>query len=384
MSASSLRDRIQEVPEDKPRVRVRAVSRPGRAIAFLVVNVAVAAAAFAAGQLVQSPEGKLAETSREVVAVYAAVEERQVSEGVVGKASVKAGPETTISGMSVGGAALPVVTATHVSPGDVVENGAMVATVSDRPLFFLSLDIPLFRDLHFRDKGTDVLSLQKALGASETGTFDLQTSWAWRNLYAGVDMVPPGGVGEGAYVSIAEVQALPRSDFPPTVTSIASPGSLLSEEYPLLKLLTGPPQVEFRASAREATNITEGLEVRISSAAGESTSAKVAQIGPFEAATSGDQPQKAGHLIRVSLTAADTARFKEGSGVSVSTQAATPPTKSLPSVAIRQDGGSKYVLAIDDKGDVRRVNVLVHATASGWSSVEAAELTTGDRVQVTP
>lgn len=384
MLDSAVRDSSEEMPTPASSVRVRRVSRPGRAIVFVAISVVVAGAAFAAGQRVQSPEGKLAEAASEQIPVFATVEARKVSPGIVAKAAVRQGPVFKIDGTKVSDAALPVVTEMFLKPSDPIENGSLAGTVADRPLFLLDLEIPLYRDLRLKDKGSDVRSLQKSLGAVETGVFDYQTLGLWRALYTKSELTPPGGLGVGTFVSMREIQALPISSYARTVASTAALGSMLGEDVPLVTIFTGPPQVEFRATAIEATKIAVGSETTISNTAGNTTIGKVTEVGPFEAATSGDQPQKAGHRVVVALSGSEMQKYTEGSGVTVSTQAPSAPAKSLPTVAVRDDSGSKYVLVKRKNGEVGRVPITVLESAAGWTSIEAPDMSLGETVQVSP
>ncbi|MDJ0336748.1 hypothetical protein [Cryobacterium sp. PH31-O1] len=279
------------------------------------------------------------------------------------------------------GASVAVVTKAGVASGATLTNGALVGTVSDRPVFVFSLKIPLFRDIHRSDKGTDVSSLQDALGVPATAVMDTSTLNAVRHLYNGAELVPPGGAGNGTYVRLSEFVSLPSSDEPPLVRTIAGVGTLLDSNTPLATLSIGRGFVSVRASVSEADHIVQGSEASVQGADGATTKGTVTSIGDFQASgTVAGRPP--GRDIRIDLPEDDP--LASGASVAVLFGVAGELVTAVPTLAIRSDSGGDYVLRRADNSTAERVTVTILRNANGWSAVDSALLAVGDDVTVSP
>lgn len=88
-----------------------------------------------------------------------------------------------------GAEGLRVFTQVHLTTGQGVGSGTLVAEVSGRPLIALDVPFPLYRDIAPGDRGPDVTAVQEALGwlgrldAPFSGTFDNTTQAAVARLY---------------------------------------------------------------------------------------------------------------------------------------------------------------------------------------------------------
>ncbi|MEG3616153.1 hypothetical protein [Isoptericola haloaureus] len=85
-------------------------------------------------------------------------------------------------------------------PGDLVRPGEPLLEVNGRPVFFLSGDVPLWRELSLGDRGKDVLSLNEALhdaghlsAARVDEVFGEGASGAVGSLHAAAGYVEPSG-----------------------------------------------------------------------------------------------------------------------------------------------------------------------------------------------
>jgi len=403
-------------------VRIPIVSRVGRIWVFVAVCVVLVGVGFGAGWVVRSPQSGAVTAVRAAVVVYATAEMRTVSVGLRAQGVVSDSEKLTVLGTGVtmgsgvdaskpgvegskpgggqepggekgpgGGAGVSgggraVVTRVGLGVGDAAVNGELLATVSDRPFFVLGMRIPPFRDLRRGDQGSDVKSLQVALGVSETGVVDSATLRAVQKLYARYGLVPPGGVGAGMYIAAGEI--LPVSVTPPPVVeSVAGVGDVLGAGRPLAILRVGVPTIRFRATVASLSTVKQGALVKISGLKGRVVEGSVTSVSGFRGADSQQASLQPGYEVVVSFTeppAAD--EFPTGQSVTVTDAATPPPSLAVPQVAIKQDASGPYVLKApkDDSGHPGRVSVTVLAQSDGWVAIAAEGLVAGDRVQVQP
>ena len=342
------------------------------------MTVLLAAVGFILGWFVRSPDASVLELKDSTVPVFAAAEMRSVSGEVRIQGTVVGADPVSILVQPPAGTTRAVVTSITAAAGDELSNGALLGTVSDRPVFVFSVRIPLYRDLSVGTKGSDVASLQAAMGVPSTGTFDTATTRAVRALYAKVGQVPPGGKTT-PFVSESEFYTLRADLGVPTVLSTSTPGTELDGTHPLATLGVGTPYVSLRASVVEATDMTDGQAVTIDLADGNSVSGSVSAISAFQAtATDGGRPP--GRDIRIS--ASDTAKLSPGATVSVLFGEKVPPQLSVPTLAVRSDSSGDYVLTKTRGGKLKRVDITVERNADGWSAVKAQTLSAGDAVLV--
>ncbi|BAS09307.1 hypothetical protein AHiyo4_27290 [Arthrobacter sp. Hiyo4] len=186
---------VEPVPNRKKVFR--RLAHPRRTWAFLAGCLVVAGLAFGLGTLVRSADATVLDARSQTIPVYATVDSRAVSDDVRIQGEIVGSDSYSVHAQIPEGASRGVVTHVAVQQGAALTNGTLIGAVSDRPIFVFSLDAPLFRDIRAKDTGTDVASLQKALGVSLSGVMDWQTQEAVRRLYAEAEFVPPGGWREG-------------------------------------------------------------------------------------------------------------------------------------------------------------------------------------------
>ncbi|MEU9166844.1 peptidoglycan-binding protein [Streptomyces sp. NPDC048420] len=207
-------ERLQSAPGTEPTARARMTRRRWVA-AVSVGSTLLAAAGFAASQVIKSPAQAAADTKPPAADVLTApVERRVLKETVVLRGTVAAGQSVTVTPVASGGegAAEPVVTKLPVNTGDTIRAGQLLLEVSGRPVFVLKGELPVYRDLKPGAKGDDVAQLQKALrdlghgtGNDPSGTFKAGTKAALQAFYAGLGYDPrPAVDDEGQAVKAAE------------------------------------------------------------------------------------------------------------------------------------------------------------------------------------
>lgn len=367
------------------RVRLPRLAHPRALWSFLLVTVLLAAGSFYAGTLVRAPQAALTEAAGVKIPVYARAEDRVVATGLSAQGTVVTGPEQKISGTSITAAGRPVVTSVAKRPGDSVRNRDLLATVADRPLFVLTLRIPLYRDLVKGDTGTDVRSLQDALGVRRSGTLDDRTLAAFARMYRSNHVTAAVDSGGDTRVVASEIQEISDGDGLPQVTSIAYPGQVLTNDVPLAVLSLGPSRVSFRANVATRELINVGDTVSIGTVKLGKASGTITAIGGYHAGEGTGDPGNTGYDTTVEFTdAAAAQRFAVGTTVTVGPGAEAAPALAVPQLAVRQDNAGSYVLRRSESGPDTRVTIVVGVQADGWAAVTSDELHSGDDVLVQP
>ncbi|WP_328781556.1 peptidoglycan-binding protein [Streptomyces canus] len=207
-------EQLQSAPGTEQTARARMTRRRWVA-AVSVGSTLLAAAGFAASQVIKSPAQAAADTKPPAADVLTApVERRVLKETVVLRGTVAAGQSVTVAPVASGGegAAEPVVTKLPVNAGDTIRAGQLLLEVSGRPVFVLKGELPVYRDLKPGAKGDDVAQLQNALrnlghgtGNDPSGTFRAGTKSALQAFYAGLGYDPrPAVDDDGEAVKAAE------------------------------------------------------------------------------------------------------------------------------------------------------------------------------------
>lgn len=364
---------------DQPRRQIRRFAHPGRALAFVLVTLLIGLVAFVLGSLVRSPDASVLDAREQSVVVNASVESRVVSDGVRIQGETMGAVRQPINVDSPDGAAFAVVTSTAVEDGAELPDGTLLGTVSDRPVFVFSLEVPLFRDLHRGDIGTDVTNLQAALGTEQTGEVDGSTLDGVRQLYAMAKIDPPGGSGYNTFIKLSEFYSVPQADQLRLVT-IAAVGSRLGTDTPFAILGSGAPYVLARASVSEASQIITGSPVTVQRSGQDEAQGVVSDIGDFESkGTEAGRPPGRDIIITVPAGTAVT----PGEPVSIIFGVAGEPQLAVPTLAIRSDSQGDYVL-VDEAADPKTVRVAVDVirNAQGWTAIDTEELIVGDHVRI--
>lgn len=344
-----------------------------------MVSVLVAALAFVLGTQVRSVDAKILDAREQVVPVYASVEERSVTQDVRIQGEVVGSDSLAVFAKRPEGVERLIVTKIAVKPGTEVSSGTFLGTVSDRPVFSLILEAPLFRDLHLKDSGTDVFRLQKSLGVPETGVMDWRTMQVIREAYAKAGIMPPGGKGNGTFLKLDEFVSLSKANAAPTVRTIAKVGAELNDEAPFVHLGFGTSFVTVRASVSEADKIKLKDQVSVQAPGDTELLGEVATISEFkpEGTTAGRPP---GRDIRIQLP--EESKLLPGQVAAVLFGAKPELGKAVPTLAIRSDARGDYVMRRTGTSEAERVDVTITRNANGWTGVNATELNIGDKVLV--
>ncbi|PQZ93889.1 hypothetical protein CQ018_09630 [Arthrobacter sp. MYb227] len=346
---------------------------------FILVSVLVAVLAFVLGTQVRSADATILDAREQVVPVYASVENRSVTQDIRIQGEVVIGDSYRVYAKRPEGTERMVVTKVVAKPGTEISSGMLLGTVSDRPIFCLMLEAPLFRDLHTKDSGTDVFRLQKALGVSATGVMNGQTMEVIREMYAKAGVLPPGGKGAGSFLKMDEFVSLPAEKSTSVVRTIAQIGTELSDDTPFAQLGFGASFVNVRASVSEADKIKLKEQTTVQTPGDIALTGKVVAISDFqsEGTTAGRPP---GRDIRIELP--KESELISGQIASVLFGAKTEPEKAVPTIAIRSDAAGDYVMRRAGNSQAERVDVTVTRNASGWTAINVKELEIGDEVLV--
>ena len=184
----------------------RSPARRMRRLAGFTLGAACLAIAsgLAGASLVKSPAEVAARTAPPAPSVITApVVDQVLRETIVLRGTFGIGKQQSFGPSSVASTAVNaggggmVVTGMFVRPGDAVHSGEVVAEVSDRPVFVLPGDLPLWRDLVLGESGKDVAELQAALadlgfscGADPYGDFGAGTEAAVKAFYQAIGYAP--------------------------------------------------------------------------------------------------------------------------------------------------------------------------------------------------
>lgn len=386
------------------------VRHPVRIVTFVASVALLLAVAFVAGQLVRGPNDEALQNAARPVPVFAMAEERVVGTGFMLPATVVTAPETdlyvvdasvqasstppvneSLVGESVEETTGPqptarrsdveqsapaervVLSATVVKAGDSLSTGAFVAEVSGRPLFALPSAVPRYRNIVIGDTGSDVRGLQQELatlghydggvdGVFGEGTFD-----ALAKLYKAAGYTLPFVTDGVRGFSWREFVDLPAS--PAEVVSIASIGTILSAETPLLRIRTSVPTLSALATTIELDALNVGDEVGVAAGASTPIKGTVVSVGAF---TTDEETGASGYPVIV--TSPQGAVIDASVPVQIRPWEESAPVLAVPAIAIRQDAGGAYVLVRvgEDKAghpELERVAVGVGAQSDGWVSI---------------
>ena len=394
------------------------VAFPVRTLVITVVVIGAVVAAFFIGTLT-APKGSVATVTDEKVQATAIVEERPIVPDTVILGAVGEGKTRDVLPAVL--QETPTVTKQALKKGEEVVPGQLLGSVAGTPVFAVSGQLPLYRDLAAGDKGDDVVAFQKALESTgynvpASGVVDAATINAVAALFQEAGYVLPQRDSGSALSEASSESATGEDggDQPPvpqtqpyipvvafasiggksgTVLSVAGVSSTLGPEQPLAKIRVGSRTIKAHVNVADAQQLKKGTEVRI--IAGAATFAgTVENVGEFEDGTDSRAP---GH--QVSFATKDEAFEKVQTGTQVRVELTTKAKaqKAVPVTALRHDADGDYVLVTaqgsrgttgqwsknqgsNDKAEPRRVKFTVGKTAAGWAAVESEDLAVGDTV----
>lgn len=410
-------DRAAERDGKLARQALRRIRHPWRVLVFGAITLSLISAAFVAGGYVRSPKDDALTAARQSIPVTVMVESRVVAAGFSIPGTLMAATTSPIlieeasregtaaerpkgdiadsadSEHSASHGERVMVTRSIQKPGGQLAVGDLIAEVSGRPLFAISPEVPLFRDLTVGDTGADVEALQRMLrtldyfGVPENGILDQGTLAAMSRLYRSAKYELPivrAGVPGIAWREFAPV---PRT--PVAVASVASVGTVLSAEVPVLSVVTSDPAIKVRLTGSQKDLISIGGSVDIQTRGGPAMSATIVDIGPLTTdESSGISGYDALVAIPQRLEGIDASEV-----IRVSATVGADPAPAVPITAIRHDSQGPYIVVARDREHVntqtaestRRLPVTVVAQADGWASISAtAEIAIGTEVEVAP
>jgi hypothetical protein len=353
---------------DFPTRRLR---HPGRIIGLSVVIAILLAAAFVAGQLIQSPDDAALQNVDARVEVFAAVESRVVSEGFqlpakavppttvdifVTEASQEASaqaPVATVDDASTPPAAAPapavadservVLSGTGIQPGTTLTFGTLIGEVSGRPFFAWPQDDPLYRNLVPGDKGADVRAIQETLvaldyyGVGVNGTLDRGTMAALQRLYSAAGYSLPFVTDGVRGVSWREL--VPVANQTGLVVWSAPVGTVLSAQSAVLHVEVSPSTLMVQATTVELDALAVGTEVGIVVAGAAPVISTVQSVGAF---TTDEATGASGYPVTIAMPAG--VIIDPTAPIQIQPWAVPEASLAVPAVAVRQDGQTTYVL----------------------------------------
>ena len=389
-----------------------------------MASVILAVVTFAVGLVLPSPWEKAQMNASATPVVTAEVVEHTfpaTSPRLSGV--VHLGRSAVVSPTGAGSSAQSVITNTPARAGSTITPSDVVVEISGRPVVFLRMPFPLYRDLHVGDQGRDVAALQRALadidlyGGAVDGRFGSGTQAAVARLYATINVsapleeaaaagspvdASPAGVaspegpngtsgdarsGNAATRTWLPMQEVLAADFPTlTLVSVAPVGTTLGEQTPqAAQLRGGSPTVEARVGIADKALFEVGQAVRLASAGDSSRalSGEVVKVGDFVA---GSDSEVAGHDVVFSATDAgdgwrdDEPVFVTRAGESTEAR----PVLAVPMTALREDDEGTFVMLVETgKAQARRrLPVTLGAQAEGWAEVTGGDVVLGQRVLV--
>lgn len=360
--------------------RHRKAGATTRVVVLLVVtSVASAAIGLAAGWFVRSPAQVAADAAPPPrTTLTTEVTEGPIDDPLLIPGTVALGDVSEFSPAPPTDVAA-VVTRLPIVVGQTVDAGAVLIEVSDRPVIYLTGNIPLLRDLRMGDRGEDVARLQEALAAWNApypdGVFGPGTARALRALYEAAGYDPP-----------LESAAL-RSElvFGPSGTAlVVAIGSRVGAPVvsPLVRLTTSAPVVSAEVAEPLAQQLSIGQEVTVTGTGiGGSLTGKISSISGLVKSEDG--------AYRVPIhIAVDSGLLPEAVESTVEISVASDPDTSIgllvPLSAIYSDARDGTFVRVESGDDTRRVPVTVVDTGGGQAQITAPDssLTVGDSVVV--
>lgn len=391
---------IDEVDEKRASDDVRARDRRRLLVGAVGLGtvLAVAGTSLMLGPRLRSPQQQAAEAAPPPASlVTVAAEVRVLTEPVVMRGTVVAGPSVKVppSTSMVGPDA--VVTAVKVEKGDRLTEGALVLEVAGAPVIALDLPFPLYRDLVGGSRGPDVLAVQKALrrmgyAAPKTGEFDARTQHAlvkwWHKLGYEIPRrraetaAPENGNGESDTVSGAGADTVQAGPYLPraAILRVNVPGSVSAVRVRRGDILTDPndPLLELNGGAPDIVATVTKKQVGLLSAGQPATAldelsgkrAKLVVKSVAETVTTDGTTGATGFEVRFRFDGATISAAGRTLRIDVASAEDDRPALAVPVTAIysRADGTTYVMLTVDGKLSTE-VTVRTGQTGGGWTAV---------------
>ena len=348
------------------------VSKPASLILLISFTLLSLLASFMLGTKYAATDKAPAEQANATVPVWVTLQKQVVSNNVTFQGTVR--PSETVSLVAGSGG---MVLKTSPQVGDTLSAGDLLGIVDGKPIFVLDGPLPLYRELHLKDRGEDVRYLQEALArigyytGERTGKVDEETLSAVAKLYKSEGLENPGQ--EAETIDPSSFVSLPQGNC--IVLKTAAVASLISADNPLVTLEQARPFIEANISIKDSNRLQAGQKLKITTSKG-SGNARLESLGEFVAAT-----DKTGATYRARIETEDQNLLVTDQSVSVSTGEDEEALLALPSNALREDSQGSYVEVQNQAGSdqTTKVYVKILREADGYVAIES-ELSEGTKV----
>ncbi|ALE92115.1 hypothetical protein AOC05_06850 [Arthrobacter alpinus] len=359
---------------DRSHPRISFVASPLRLISLILVACLFLGLSFVLGLFVKSPNEMALTVADTQIPITVPATTTTISNATQIQATIVAGQTTGISVTAVEGADRPIATQVFVKPGDTLTPGIALGTVSGRPLFMTSNNVPLYRNLKLKDTGPDVQALQAEFASwgyyiDQSGVVGENFFNVLRAIYKSAGVALPGG--DTPFFPWREFVHLPIDGA--TVTSVAAIGSELTKDSPLVQIKISPDQIIGRAGLTSGERFKSGAPVVLNFSGTKLDSTVSAVTGFIE----GDGTKPSGIDISVSVPATLKDALPGATGT-VSTSDSEITGLAVPLTGIRADSQGQYLLVSDDLSTkpakennadnpaTRREPVEILGQAEGW------------------
>jgi hypothetical protein len=366
-----------------------------------MVVVTIAALGFAALAYTHSRSDSVLgrnDTGIHNVVITATIDRQNLSNSLVFRGNVIQGGVVTIAPPSAPEAAQLVVTDVNVAVGDPVTSGALLGSVSERPVFVMSGLVPAFRTMSDGSKGVDVSQLQNDLNAmglstspDPVGLFESGTERAVEALYHRFGYSPiyapipsstsNGRIDMGPTVPFGELIFIP--DLPEKVIKVPKVGDVLassSGSTAFVTLSKSSPGISGQLDTADASTLNNGEKATaISDTTGQKWALKVDSIdaiGGFQ----GDNVL----LSFVSPSSVPQSLVGQNLRIVVGSSKQLVSVLTVPISAIyTSEDGTSFIDLVALKS-VRKIKVVIGADDNGTVAIQDAKglLRAGEEVEV--
>ncbi len=326
------------------------------------------------------PSTSAIDNASKSVAVTAAVEKKPVRAPIEVQAKLTQSQTATIQ-LNTSASGKVMVTKAVLKPGDIIKPGSLLGEVSGQPIFAITKDTPLFRDLGPDAEGTDVAALQDYLanlgyfGYARTSKFDAATAAAVSALYKDYGYTAPKAGDKPGSLPLAATAMIPGTEL--KVTAAAETGDEPSKDHPFITVEVSPASITCRVDMLQNEFLKAGAAVTVS-AGGKTAATTVLSQSAFMAPA---ENKPAGYDI---IAAMPPELAGVDSAVPVIIREKNPPTLgiAIPLTAVHDDAGQSYVTKVSN-GSEARVDITVSTISQGYALItENPNLPEGTQVKV--
>jgi peptidoglycan hydrolase-like protein with peptidoglycan-binding domain len=274
-----------------------------------------------------------------------------------------------------------VVTGVFVHAGDQVNAGRVLAEASDRPIFVLPGQIPLWRDMVPGESGRDVMELQAGLadlgyssGNDTYGIFGSGTEAAVKAFYAGIEYSPPMIPSPSSTAKKPQYEVIvPKSEawFVPNLPAqVLGVGGGVGDQVSgaLLTLVESGIQLTGQLEPTEKSLIRYGMKTVIySDVTGYTGNGSVGSVG-VQTAPSTANGGASFVPVQITPAAKSWPSSLNGQNVQITIIAASTgrPALAVPVAALSYDASGQAVITTSMNGSEKRMDVRVGASADGY------------------